>query len=288
VGDLVKEDAMTVGALADIFMGWILERNARLHGIPSIDIGSSEYKAKPIKDKKYAHMKRQHKIPYPLDVRLRLMIARLKLRSAFGRYLVVFHNYVPWHPLILKCALAKYQLQSFCLCCNLRVLQEQSSSRLNMVCRKRIAELFFELKLPGIMGRPVDWQALCIQQSLPPNTAFFFRGAYDVLIVDHTGTKHLIEIKTVKTITPAHVLQTTLYTAVLYVSMGRRGTWQSYIYEANRNSLLSLNMSDSLHFLNQDDLHIQELSVVLYTKILAQYYPDNLNIENLFDIAFPM
>ncbi len=285
-GNVPKQDAMTMGSLADILMGWTLERDARRHGVPSIDVGSSEYKAKPVKDKTYAFLKRQQKIPYPLDLKLRLLVARLKLRSVFGRYLVVFGDYAPWHPLILKCALAKSQLQSFCMCCNLRVLQE-SSATVNLACRKRLVEMFHGRQLPGILGSPSEWQAVCIQQALPANSAFFFRGAYDVLIVDHAGTRHLVEMKTVKTITPAHVLQTTLYTTVLYVSMGRRGTWQSCIYEANRNSLFPLEVSRTLHFLSQDDFHLQELSVVLYTKTLPQYYPDSLSLEHLFDIAFP-
>lgn len=266
--------AMKVGSMADILIGWRLETMARQHHVPHIHVHCPEYLATPLRDRKYAYMKRQNLIAPEIHDELRSIVTRLKLQAIFGRYLVVCQGWNPMRPLILRAALAKARLQTFVLCCSVQSLQRD---RLELSTKIRLTQIMENSQnLPGIMGTPKTWISLNLQQSMPPNGSFFFRGNYDVMIVDRRRVSHLIEIKTVRTILPNHVLQTLLYTTVIHTSLkSSRMKWRSYIYEANRNDLCEF---DPRPFLDMTTC-LPELDTVLYAKILPQYYPNQLSVD---------
>lgn len=267
--------AMKVGSIADILIGWRLETMARQHNVPHIHVHCPEYTATPLKDRKYAYMKRQNLIAPEIHDELRRIVARLKLQSIFGRYLVVCHGWNPMRPLMLRTALAKARLQTFVLCCSVQSLQRE---RLELSTKIRLTQIMDnnQQRLPGILGTPKTWISLNLQQSMPPNASFFFRGNYDVMIVDRRRESHLIEIKTVRNILPYHLLQTLLYTTVIHTSLKTsQMTWHSYIYEANRNALCEFNPRPFLDMTT----FLPELDKVLYAKILPQYYPNQLSVD---------
>lgn len=281
--------AMKVGSLVDIMLGWRLERMARQHNVPDIHICSSEYGANPLKDRKYARMKRENGIPPELHAELRRIIARMKIQATVGRYLVVFCGWQPTRPLVVKAALAKARLQSFMLCCNVASLER---TRLPLAARVRVVQIMEQIErdgLPDILGRPQDWLTLNLQQQMTPNPFFFYRGSYDVLITDRTYVSHLVEVKTVRNLHPSHALQALLYSTVIHTSLGRHpqiaSRWQTYIYEANRNQLCSLEPSQLLRLAAENEAILPELDTMLYAKVLPDYYPSVLSLDTIVSIV---
>lgn len=270
--------AMKVGSLADILLGWRLETMARKHGVPDIHIYCPEYLAKPLRDRKYAYMKRQNLIAPEIHDELKRIVTRLKIQAIMGRYLVVFHGWGLLSPLVLRSALAKARLQAFVLCCNVQSLQRDRLELTTKIRLVQIIEAQEKNNLPGILNRPETWVSLNLQQSMPPNSFFFFRGNYDVLIVDQARESHLIEVKTVRSVNPHHILQTLLYTTVIQTSLKVKGIkWRNYIYEANRNCLCEF---DPHSFLRMTTL-LPELDLVLYAKVLSVYYPNELSLDSI-------
>jgi hypothetical protein len=278
IPSLPPKIAMKVGSIADILIGWRLETMARQHHVPHIHVHCTEYTATPLKDRKYAYMKRQNLITPEIHDELRRIVSRLKLQAIFGRYLVVCHGWNPMRPVILRSALAKARLQTFVLCCSVQSLQRD---RLELSTKIRLTQIMDNNQhLPGILGTPQTWISLNLQQSMPPNGSFFFRGNYDIMIVDRRRESHLIEVKTVRNILPHHLLQTLLYTTVIHTSLKTsRMKWRSYIYEANRNDLCEFNPRPFLDMTTVLPEGLTELDTVLYAKILPQYYPNQLSVD---------
>ena len=268
--------AMKVGTLADIFIKWRLETMARAHGVPHIHVCSAELLAKPLRDRKYAFMKRQGLIAPEIHNELRCIVTRMKLQAIFGRYLVVFHGWSVLRPLILRAASAKARLQTFVLCCNLQTLQRD---KVELATKIRLRQLMEnDPPFPGVLGKPDTWISLNLQESMPPNSVFFLRGNYDILIVDSDRTSHMIEIKTVRTVHPQHLLQTLLYTTVIHTSLNAKHMkWNTHLYETNRNHLYDV---DPHPFLDMTEV-LTELGLVFSSKILPQYYPNQLPLDSI-------
>ena len=274
------ELAMKVGSLVDILLGWKIESIARLHNVPEIHVASSEYTAHPLKDRKYARMKKEGLVPPDIHFELKRLIARMKIQATIGRYLVVHKHWPMMSPLIIRASLAKARLQSFVLCGNVGVLERTS---LPLAAKIRISQILSSEKLPGILGTPQQWLCVNLQQHMIPNSFFFYRGSYDILIVDRQQTSHIIEVKTVRTIQPNHCLQALLYTIILYVSFGQRfpRRWQTYIYETHRNVLQPLNPEPLLRLASDNPLILPELDHVLYAKLLPEFYNNHLSMDTI-------
>lgn len=279
---LGASQAMKVGSLVDILLGWGLEQAARRHRVPEIYVASTEYSASPLKDRKYARMKRDGMIPPELHAELKRILARMKIQATVGRYLVVFHGWPPTSSLVIRAALAKARLTSFMLCGSVAVLER---SRLPLAARIRVGQILENANnnLPGILGQPQQWYCLNLQQQMIPNSFFFLRGTYDVLIMDRQQVSHLIEVKTVRTLQPVHCLQALLYTTVLYVSFGFRfpGKWRTAIYESHRNQLHPLDPGALLRLASDDPRVLPELDHVLYAKLLPEYYNNQLSLDTI-------
>lgn len=297
---LPPENAMKVGSLVDILLGWKIERMARsTPGSPEIHVASSEYTASPATDRKYARMKRDGLVPPELHGELKRLLARMKIQATVGRYLAVCRGYPLTSPLVVRSALAKARLQSFVLCGSVTALER---TRLPLADRVRVGQILLHIdddgtsskpnpnpnpNLPGILGKPEEWLCVNLQQSMIPNGSFFFRGSYDVLIVDRQQVTHVIEVKTVRTIQPAHCLQALLYTAVLYVSFGARfpARWQTYVYEAHRNELFPLHPEALLRLASDDPRILPELDTVLYAKLLPEFYNNQLALDTVINLV---
>lgn len=273
---------MLVGSLADILVGWLLERSARQHAVPQLHVSCTEYKARVSRDRQYVHLQRQGLVGQDIDRKLRRKLARMKIRAALARYLVVVQEWDPLRPLVLQGAHDKACLQSFMMCFSLSSLVSDGIDVVTRVRLTLIVQHFERHGLPGILGQPDTWFSLNVQQSMPPNAYFFFRGAYDVLILDKSGGKHLVEVKTVKQVVPAHVLQAVLYTVVVDASLrGLRGSWTTYVYETNRNHLISFNVASLLRMLQEDKALLEALGSTLYAKASSAYYARTLGADTL-------
>lgn len=273
--------AMKVGSLAGILIGWMVERTARQHGVPHMDISCTEYRANAFRDRKYARLKRQGMVPPEMDAEITRLIARRKIQATLGRYLVVTHGWSPVRPLILRAAMAKAQLQSFVLCCSLLSLER---TRLQLASTVRLVQIVEQIErnhFPGILGEPATWWSVSLQQPMPPNSIFFYRGSYDILIVDRQRVCHLVEVKTVRSVSPSHVLQALLYRTVMDVSLGSALKGGIYIYEANRNALCTMDPSAVVSLTREDDGVVAELDRVLYAKVVPKYYPTELTVDAL-------
>ena len=278
---LSPQSAMRVGALADILIGWMVERTARQHSVPHLDISCPEYSAKAARDRKYGHLKRQGLVPAEMDAEIKRLIARRKIQVTLGRYLVVFEGWNPTRPIILRAAMAKSQLQSFVLCCSLLSL-ERTRPRFAVTVRLvQIVEQMQHDGFPGILGEPETWESVSLQHAMPPNSTFFYRGSYDILIVDRQRACHLVEVKTVRNVSPSHVLQTLLYRLVMNVTLGSDMKGKNYIYEANRNTLCTMDPSAVMQITRKTDGVLAELDTVLYAKLLPQYYPTQFAVDDL-------
>jgi hypothetical protein len=279
---------MLVGSLADVGVGWLLERKARKARVPHIHVQSSEFQARLTRDRQYVHLKRQGLVGEDIDRNLRRLLARMKIRAALSRYLVVLQGWDFLRPLVLRGAHDKTRLQSFMMCYSLSSLLSES---VDVCSRVRLAHLFPVQQppphddddgMPGILASADTWVSLNLQQSMPPNALFFYRGAYDVLVLDRQGQQHLVEVKTVKSVSPSHVLQVLLYTIVVDASLqGMNARWWSYVYEVNRNQMCKLDVSDLLQMLRDDPSLVQELDTILYAKPVSAYYARDLTPATL-------
>lgn len=273
---------MLVGSLADILVGWMLEHKARQLAVPQIHVSCTEYKARATRDRQYVHLQRQGLVGEDIDRKLRRKLARMKIRAALARYLVAVQGWDPLRLLVLKGAHDKACLQSFMMCFSLSSLV---SDQIDFATRVRLAHIVQNVErdgLPGILGQPDAWFSLNIQQPMPPNGSFFFRGAYDVLILDKRGGKHLVEVKTVKQVSPAHVLQAVLYTVVVDASLrGLKGSWWTYVYETNRNHLCTFDVAPLLRMLHEDGALLEDLGSTLYAKTVSTYYARTLGADTL-------
>lgn len=281
---LAPPHAMMVGSLVDILLGWRLEATARRHRVPEIHISSSEFSASPLSDRKYARMKRDGRIPSELHAELKRLIARMKIQAAIGRFLAVFREWPLTSSLVVRAALAKARLQSFVLCGSVAVL---GRAHLPLKARIRMGQILENAtNLPGILGEPRTWVCINLQQQMIPNSSFFYRGSYDVLIVDRHQTSHLIEVKTVRTIQPTHCLQALLYTTVLFVSFGAKfpARWRTYVYETHRNELHHLKPEPLLRLASEDHRVLPELDSVLYAKLLPEFYNNQLSLDTVMSI----
>lgn len=275
--------AMKLGSLVDIFVGWRVEQQARQHHVPHIHVYSSEYLANPLRDRKYVHLRRQNLVSADVHTEIKRIIARFKIQATFGRYLVVFHNWRVTSPMIVRAALAKSRLQSFVLCGNIQTLQREQLSLLTKVKLGQLMER--SSSKATILNRPETWVSVNLQQGMPPNSFFFYRGNYDVLIVDKFRTTHLIEVKTVRNVSPTHLLQTLLYTTVVHLSLHQKGmTWRNYIYETNRNELCFIDPQPLLTLAKTTPAIFPELDLVLYAKVLPLYYSNDLSIESIVSL----
>lgn len=282
---MAPETAMKVGSLVDILVGWKVEAQARRHLVQEIHVSSGEYAVSPLTDRKYARMKREGLIPPELHLELKRLIARMKIQATIGRYLAVFHGWPLKSSLVVRAALAKARLQSFVLCGSVAVLER---TRLPLAARIRVGQILDNAtkNLPGILGMPQQWVCVNLQQSMIPNSSFFYRGSYDILIMDRSQISHVVEVKTVRTIQPAHCLQALLYTTVLYVSFGAKfpKRWCSYIYESHRNHLHSLSPEPLLRLASDDHRILPELDTVLYAKLLPEFYNNQLSLETVVNL----
>lgn len=276
--------AMKVGSLVDIFLGWRIEQKARQHNVPHIHVYSSEYLANPLRDRKYVHLRRQNLLSLDVHTEIKRIIARFKIQATLGRYLVVFHNWRVTSPMIVRSALAKSRLQSFVLCGNIQTLQREGLSLLTKIKLVQLMDASSNSN-STILHRPETWVNVNLQQGMPPNSFFFYRGNYDILIVDKFRATHLLEVKTVRNISPNHLLQTLLYTTVIHVSLNqKRMTWRSYIYEANRNELCFIDPQPFLTLAMETPAILPELDGVLYAKVLPQYYSNELSIDSVVSL----
>ncbi len=278
------ESAMKVGSLVDILLGWRIEGTARRWGVTEIHVASSEYHVSPLTDRKYARMKRDGLVPPELHRELKRLIARMKIQATVGRYLAVFGKLPLTSSLVVRSALAKARLQSLGLCGSVAVLERTS---LPLAARVRVGQILENMgDLPGILGTPEQWFCVNLQQSMIPNSLFFFRGNYDILIVDRQQMSHVVEVKTVRTIQPSHCLQALLYTTVLFVSFGARfpKRWHTYVYEAHRNELYSLVPEPLLRLAADDPRVLPELDAVLYAKLLPEFYNNQLALDTVITL----
>ena len=279
---LSAQAAMKIGSLADVVVGWMVERQARAQTPPPhLAIRCPEYKAKLTCDRKYARLRRQKQISAEVDAELRRFLARRKIQATFGRALVVFHGWSPARPIVLRAALAKSQLQSFVLCCSVLCLERTHVDLVSAIRLTQMVEQMERNGFPGILGSPETWVSVNVQQEMPPNSFFFFRGAYDLLIVDSSHKCHLVEVKTVRNVSASHVLQTLLYRTVLSAALGPDLRGPNYIYEVNRNQLLEMDPAPSLDVAVQQNDVLAELDFVLYAKVLPQYYASELSPDAL-------
>jgi len=274
--------AMRVGSIVDILIGWTIERIARQHGVHHLSVHSPEFAAKDTRDRKYVHLKRQGLVSVVMENEIKRLIARKKIQATIGRYLVVQCGWSTTRPIVLRAAMAKSQLQSFVMSYSILRLEKE---RLGLVPTIRILQIMEQIRedqFPGILGQQESWWSVNIQQALSPNSSFFFRGNYDVLIVDKQRHCHLIEIKTIRTIHPSHILQTLLYRLIVDVNMKTTTKGLNYVYETNRNVLVATDpgsiMAISRDF---DNGVLAELDTILYSKTLPTYYPESYSVDSL-------
>jgi hypothetical protein len=274
--------AMRVGSIANILMVWRIERTARLHGV-DVSVNSSELLAKDTRDIKYSHLKKSGVLPSGMEEEIKRLLARKKIQATLGRYLVVVHNWSVTRPLILRAAVAKSSLCLFTMSYSLLRLQGEL---LGLVATIRILQILDnseEQEFPGILGQPDTWASVNIHQEAPSNNLFFLRGNCDIIIVDKKQRNvHLAEVKTIKTISPSHILQTILYRLVLDVPMRKSMKGYNYIYEANRNVLAAFDATEIVELSrNFDNGILAELDRVLYAKTIPTYYPSSYSIDSL-------
>lgn len=276
--------AMRVGSIVDILIGWTIERAARQHGVDHISVNSSELTVKDTRDRKYVHLKHQGLVSLAMETEIKRLLARKKIQATMGRYLVVRCGWSTTRPIILKAAMAKSQLQSFVMSYSILRLEKE---RLGLVPTIRILQIMEQIRedeFPGILGQPESWWSVNIQQALSPDSSFFFRCNYDVLVVDKQRNCHLIEVKTVRAINPSHILQTLLYRLVMDVNMNMNATMKglNYIYETNRNVLIAMDPGSIMALSRDFDNGIlAELDTSFYSKTLPTYYPETYSLDSL-------
>jgi hypothetical protein len=217
-----------------------------------------------------------------MEEEIKRLLARKKIQATLGRYLVVVHNWSVTRPLIIRAAVAKSSLCLFTMSYSLLRLQGEL---LGLVATIRILQILDnseEQEFPGILGQPDTWASVNIHQEAPSNSLFLFRGNCDVIIVDNQRNYHLVEIKSVRAISPSHLLQTILYFLVLDVSMRRGIDGLNYVYEANRNVLAAFDATRIVELSrNFDNGVLAELDRVLYAKIIPTFYPASYSIDAL-------
>jgi len=199
---------------------------------------TSELLAKESRDRKYMHLKSQGMVLVGMEEEIRRLIARRKIQATLGRYLVISCGWKVTRPIILRAALAKSQLGLYVMSYSLLSLERE---RLGLVATIRIAQIMEQMEkegLPGILGQPDTWASVNIHHEIPSNNLFFFRGNCDAIIVDKQRNCHLISAKTVRVISPSHILQTLLHRLVIDLRGLLNGL--NYVYEANRNVLVAI------------------------------------------------
>jgi len=272
---------MLVGTLVGIAVEWMLEREARRLGKAHVHVNSDDMSVRLSRDRQYTAMKRQGMVGEYIDQSLRRTLARMKIRSALSRYLVVFHGWNALTSFVMKGAYDRSRLRSFVMCFSLSALVTEGGG-VDIVSRMRVGQLVQHVQekgMPGVLGSPETWVSLNIQQSMPRNATLYYRGEYDVLILDTSGLTHLVEVKTVHRVTQGHALQATLYAAVVDASMqGIRGRWKAYVFETNRNELLHVDVAD---LIRPHDAVLQALNVSLSAKTVPTYFSRSLTSETL-------
>jgi hypothetical protein len=279
---LPASTAMRVGSILNILIGWKLEKMAREHGV-DVSVNSSELLAKESRDRKYMHLKSKGVVSVIMEEEVRRLIARMKIQATLGRYLVVKCGWSVTRPLILRAAVAKSSLCFFMMSYSVLRLEKE---RLGLVPTIRILQILdkmMEEEMPGILGQPDTWASVKIHEEAPSNNLFFFRGNCDVIIVDKKQHNyHLVEIKTVRNISPSHLLQMIFYRLVLDVSMRRGIDGFNYVYETNRNALVVMDPSAIMELSrNFDNGILAELDRVLYAKTIPNYYSTSYSIDSL-------
>jgi len=273
--------AMRVGSIVHILVAWQLQRKALQHGV-DVSVNSSELLAKETRDRKYLHLKKNGMVPLGMERDVRRLVARKKIQATLGRYLVVVHGWSVTRPLILRAAMATSKLRLFVMSYSLLRLAPE---RLGLVSTMRILQIMdtiHEEEMPDILGQPETWASVNIHHEIPSVRGISFRGNIDIFIVDTQRHCHLIAVKTVRAITPSHILQTILYRLVLEVPMrtGMRGI--NYVYETNRNALVAIDPSAIMELSrNFDNGVLAELDRVLYAKTIPTYYPDSYSSDSL-------
>ena len=270
---LPDSDAMCVGSYCDILLGWKLESMALAHQKRVMTGDIHGYRVTVEHDRRYRSQYRRGLVPHDVHETMSRKLADLRLASLFGRYLVVT-GAMPWtSPIVYQGCKAHARLHSFLLCKNLVVLQEPWPTR---QCRARILRILSAIdKLPGIMGRPAEWEMLLVQQPIGPGT-LRLRGIFDILIVDQADRRHLVEVKTVRQLLGGHVLQTLLYAAMLRLNT-EVVIDDVCIYEMMRSEMITFpnHVVETLLglLLHNPDL-VSKLNKVVSAKHAPMYYSD--------------
>ena len=278
---LPSSAAMRVASIVNILVGWRIERVAREHGV-GLTVNNSELRTRDTRDMKYSHLKKNGVLPLGMEENVKRLLARKKIQATFGRFLVVRCGWSVTRPLVLRAALAKSQLCIFMMSYSLLRLKPE---RLGLVATIRIIQIMdkiMEEEMSGILGQPEKWAIVNIHQEAPSNNLFFFRGNADIILEDKQRNCHLVEIKTVRAISPSHILQMIFYRLVLDVNMRTSMKGLNCIYEANRNVLVSFDPQAIMELSrNFDNGILAELDRVLYTKTIPSYYPQSYGVDTL-------
>lgn len=206
-----------VGSACDVALSWFLEYKAYQSSVLNTFLHYPELHVSVSDDRKLKTTIKQGIVTEEEVYHFKRAITRGKLCCLLSRYLVVRHGYPLQHQFVMSGALQCAILQCFSYSKSVVCLTRRVTTCCKLDYRNTVTSVVE--RLPPLLSNSSNWKAINIHGVLVEGQ-INLRGSFDIMILDKSDCRHIIELKCVRHLKFSHFWQCAMYTVMCALNQG--------------------------------------------------------------------
>lgn len=276
------ERASAEGSIVEALLLWWVEAAAyNAEARVPMQNASPELRSRIANDRLYKRARDMGLVSAEEDRVIRRRLAAAKLRVMLTRYLLVTGEWSLWSTHVWEAAACKARLVQFAMRCTMTALLPPLEAEHRPRRGEVVAALSRFVDTPresSLLHHPEQW-AHVVTQAAVKTGAIQMKGTLDLLIVDRSGRKCLVEIKAVRSLSNVHVLQAVLYACLLKYNM-QCPVDQCVLINVSTGDTLSLGGDVGMGELC-DDVDVRTLNTISRSKLISHFGGREYTAEEL-------